>query len=156
MDTEKNNQELILDLIKNILKAMSFSDCLVSFEETADYFVYDIYTDQARLLIGMGGENLDAFQYVVKLLARKTIENLPNFIVDVNGYRKERIQYLKDNLKNVVREVVKNKKAVDLEPMPAYERRIVHVELSMNPDVKTESAGEEPERFVRIIPNFQE
>jgi len=154
MDLEKNNQEAVLELIKNILKAMGYGDCLISFEETADYFVYNIYTDQARLLIGMRGENLDAFQYIVKLLAKKNIDHLPNFIIDINSYRKEKIQYLKENLKNVVRNVIQSKQAIDLDPMPAYERRIIHLELSMNPNVRTESIGEEPKRFVRILPNF--
>ena len=88
--------------------------------------------------------------HVVKLLAKK--ENTESFFVDINNYRKERERIIVEIAKAAARKALTAKEDVTLPVMNAYERRLVHVELSMHPEVKTESVGEGRDRHVIVKP----
>ena len=91
------------------------------------------------------------FKNLVNLMARKDgITEL--FHVDINNYRKEREKLIIEIAKAAAQKALTSKQEVRLPAMNAYERRIIHVELSMRPDVKTESVGEGKERSVVIKP----
>ena len=70
--------------------------------------------------------------------------------LDINNYKKKKMEYLKELAKSVADEVAITKKEKELPPMSAYERRIIHLELAARGDVTTESIGQEPERKVVI------
>ncbi|RLC39293.1 MAG: hypothetical protein DRH33_03225, partial [Candidatus Nealsonbacteria bacterium] len=72
--------------------------------------------------------------------------------LDINQYKKNKIEYLNDLAKSTADEVALSKKEKILPPMPSYERRIIHLTLAEREDVQTESQGEEPERRVVIKP----
>ncbi len=76
--------------------------------------------------------------------------------MDINDYKKKKIQYLKELAKSIAEEVVLTQKEKILSPMPAYERRVIHLELSERKDIATESIGKEPERRVIIRPSLPE
>ncbi|PIR71473.1 MAG: hypothetical protein COU43_02475 [Candidatus Nealsonbacteria bacterium CG10_big_fil_rev_8_21_14_0_10_37_25] len=77
----------------------------------------------------------------------------PFFIdLDINGYKKKKLDYLKELARSLADEVALTKKEKNLPPMAAYERRIIHLELAGRSDVTTESIGEEPERRVVVRP----
>ena len=100
-------------------------------------------------LIGYRGETLYSLQTIISAIANKNFEDKILVIVDVEGYKKKREETLKNLALKIEKTVKRTKKAVNLEPMPAYERRIIHSALQDSKFVKTESTGEEPRR--RII-----
>ena len=110
----------------------------------------NLKTDEPQILIGEGGQTLVEIQHLLKTILKRKIQE-PFFIdLDINGYKKKKIEYLKESAKSVADEVALTKKEKSLAPMPAYERRIIHLELAGRQDVTTESIGQEPERRVII------
>lgn len=101
-------------------------------------------------LIGYRGETLYALQNILTVIASKGIETRVRVILDIEGYKQKREKALEDLAEKLARTVVKTKKSVTLEPMQAYERKIIHSKLQNNNMVETRSIGEEPRRKVVI------
>ncbi len=101
-------------------------------------------------LIGYRGETLNAFQTIVSRIGNKGLEKRYRIIVDIEGYRNKRIKALEDLAIKVSKTVEKNKKSITLEPMSAFERKIIHNKLQENPNVITHSIGTEPNRKIVI------
>ncbi len=112
----------------------------------------NIQGDDLSYLIGRQAETLNALQYISSLIINKEIGRSIPLIVDVEGYRDRREKQLRQIARRMADQAVSTGKRQVLEPMPANERRIVHIELRENPDVSTESIGEEPRRKVTISP----
>ena len=115
----------------------------------------NLKTEEPQILIGEGGETLLEIQHLLKSILRKKIGGEERFYLDldINDYKKKKTAYLKEMAKESAEEVVLTKKEKILPPMSAYERRIIHMELASNPNIVTESTGEEPERSVAIRPS---
>ena len=111
-----------------------------------------ILGDDLSILIGKQAETLNALQYITRLIVGKEVGRGVNLVVDVEGYRTRREQNLRNLARRMASQAVKTGRKQMLEPMPANERRIIHLELRDNPDVSTESVGEDPRRKVTIIP----
>ncbi|TSC56854.1 MAG: spoIIIJ-associated protein [Parcubacteria group bacterium Greene0714_21] len=107
---------------------------------------------EPQVLIGEGGETLLELQHVLRLMARKKIEESSQLYLDINEYQKSKESYLKTLANSVADEVVLLKKEKELPPMPPRDRRIVHVVIQERGDVVSESRGEEPERRVVVKP----
>ncbi len=90
------------------------------------------------------------FERVLNLVAKK--QNLESVFVDVNGYRKKRENLIIELARAAARKVLTTKIEMELPAMNAYERRLIHTELSSRPDVKTESVGEKKERRIIVKP----
>lgn len=101
-------------------------------------------------LIGYRGEVLNAFQSILSGIANQNIESKVNVILDIEGYRKKRKITLERLAEKLAKTVIKTGKSITLEPMSAYERKIIHTHLQENHKVKTYSIGEEPNRKVII------
>lgn len=101
-------------------------------------------------LIGRGGENLVALQQIVSAITSKRVGHTVHVPVDVEGYRKRREEQLREIARRVAGRVKTTGQAVTLEPMLAYERRIVHLAVQGQPGIKTESVGMDPNRRVVI------
>jgi len=112
----------------------------------------NILGDDLSILIGKQAETLNALQYVTRLIVGKEVGRGVNLVVDVEGYRTRREQNLRNLARRMASQAVKTGRKQMLEPMPANERRIIHLELRDNQDVSTESIGEDPRRKVTIIP----
>lgn len=112
----------------------------------------DINGKDLSILIGRQAEILNALQYVSNLIVGKELGHSIPLVIDVEGYRKRRKQQIRHLAQRMAEQAIKTGKRQTLEPMPANERRIVHIELRDNPNVTTESVGEEPRRKVTIIP----
>jgi len=113
----------------------------------------NILGEDLSILIGKQAETLNALQYITRLIVGKEIGRGINLSVDVEGYRARREQSLRHLARRMASQAVKTGRKQMLEPMPANERRIIHIELRDNEEVTTESVGEEPRRKVTIIPN---
>lgn len=112
----------------------------------------DINGDDLSILIGRRAETLNALQYITGLIVSKELGEPVSLVIDVEGYRSRREGQLRVLARRMADQAIKTGRRQILEPMPASERRIVHIELRDNPSVKTESIGEEPRRKVTIIP----
>ena len=111
-----------------------------------------VKTNEPQALIGQNGRTLISCQHLlIKILRRKLKEEF-YIDLDINSYKKKKIDYLREMARLVADEVTLSKKEKELEPMPAYERRIIHLELKDRKDVTTESIGQEPQRRVVIKP----
>lgn len=101
-------------------------------------------------LIGYRGETLNSIQIVMSTIANKNVMGKVRIILDIAGYREKRKKVLEDLADKISKTVIKTGKTIMLEPMPAYERKIIHTRLQNNEKVKTFSKGEEPYRKIVI------
>jgi spoIIIJ-associated protein len=112
----------------------------------------DVSGDDLGILIGRRGQTLSALQYVVRLiLAHQTQARVP-IVIDVEGYKQRRYEALQALAHRMAEQVKSRGRPFTLEPMLAYERRIIHLALADDPDVTTESVGEGETRKVVIMP----
>lgn len=112
----------------------------------------DIRGNDLGILIGRRGEILNALQYLVNLIVSKQMEHWAQIILDVEGYRARRERQLRQLARRMADQAIRTGRRQVLEPMPANERRIIHLELREHPGVTTVSIGEEPARKVTIVP----
>ena len=113
----------------------------------------EIFGDDLSILIGKRAETLNALQYITRLIVGKEVGHGVSLMVDVEGYRSRREQSLRQLARRMASQAVKTGRRQMLEPMPANERRIIHIELRDNEEVTTSSVGEEPRRKVTITPH---
>ncbi|MEK7482134.1 MAG: R3H domain-containing nucleic acid-binding protein [Patescibacteria group bacterium] len=136
------------DNFQQIIELMGFSDFSVNYD-SANNHLSVIIDDEL-----ISEENLPSLvnnlDCLMRLIAQKN--NLEPVFVDVNNYRKKRRDLIVELAKAAARKSLAEKKEIPLPPMNAYERRIVHLELSSRPDIKTESIGEGRERYIVIRP----
>ncbi|MBQ8726710.1 MAG: protein jag [Clostridia bacterium] len=141
-----------VDFLKGLFDLMDVNaKCNVSSEE--EKIIIDVITDNSSSLIGYRGEVLDAIQNLAGAVANIGRDEYRRVVVDCEGYREKREETLKSLAQKLAAKAVRTGRKVTLEPMNPYERRILHSALSEHPDVKTQSEGKEPNRFVAIIPN---
>lgn len=112
----------------------------------------NIIGDDLGALIGRRGETLRNLQFIVRLILSRRLGVWPNIVIDVEGYKAKHILALQTLARRMADQVRQTKQMVALEPMSAYERRIIHLALRDDPDVYTESTGEGENRKVQIIP----
>lgn len=110
----------------------------------------DINGENVNSLIGYRGDTLNAIQTLINRIGNKGLENKHRIVVDIAGYREKRIKVLEELAIKVSKTVEKNKKSITLEPMSAFERKIIHNKLQKNPKVTTHSIGKEPNRKIVI------
>jgi len=105
------------------------------------------------LLIGRNGENLQAFEYLLNIFSKKwSNDDHWRIILDINNYRAMQEEKLREFAKKAARHVSLSKKEIELPPMKARDRRIIHLEIALRSDVFTESVGEGKERHIIIKP----
>ena len=114
--------------------------------------ILNVVGDDLGFLIGRRGETLRSLQFMTRLIVSRKLGVWPNLVVDVEGYKARREESLRALAHRVADQVRQSGQAMALEPMPANERRIVHLALRDDPDVSTESTGKEDHRKVQIIP----
>lgn len=142
---EKNIERFLEQLKTNLQENISYQ--IEKFEEAIKV---SLNGEGLGFLIGYRGETLYAMQNIISSIAGKGIQNRIRVILDIEGYKEKREKTLEDLAEKVAKTVIKTKKSVKLEPMQAYERKIIHSKLQQNPQVETISIGEEPYRRVVI------
>jgi spoIIIJ-associated protein len=121
-------------------------------EETITLHVEGADEEAMGLLIGRRGETLRSLQFMVNLLVSRKVQKWPQVVVDVGNYRQRRQESLESLARRMAERVRQSGRPLMLEPMGAYERRIVHLALRDDPTVYTESTGEGDNRKVVIYP----
>jgi spoIIIJ-associated protein len=112
----------------------------------------DVFVDRAGMIIGQGGEILPFWEEVMQKHLSLITDQKKRVIVDINNYRFQHEERLKEIAHQAAKKAIMTKKPVKLLPMSSYERRVIHAELALRPDVNTESEGEAPNRCVVIKP----
>ncbi|MBI1278554.1 MAG: KH domain-containing protein [Anaerolineaceae bacterium] len=115
-------------------------------------WLLDITGPNLNALIGRRGETLNALQYITRLISSRELQHRANIVVDAAGYKAKRSRMLHDLALRMADQASRSKRTVALEPMPPYERRIVHMALRSRDDVQTKSVGEGNSRKVTIVP----
>lgn len=150
-----SSENEIREIIKALVEKMDFV-CEVEMTDSKNCdeaaVVYNIKTDESSFLIGQYGVNLQALQHLARILVRKKTNQKSNFILDVNSYRQEKDSSLVKLAHEMSEQAVREGRAAVLCPMSPYERRIIHLELSKDDRVETESIGEGEDRKVIIKP----
>lgn len=113
----------------------------------------DLETENSHSVIGKRGATLDALQNLAGAVANIGREEYKRVVVDCENYRQRREETLRRVAKKTAEKAVRQGRKISLEPMSAYERRIIHAALADSEDVKTNSEGKEPRRYVVVIPN---
>ena len=119
----------------------------------------ELVGDDLGVLIGKRGHTMDALQHLLNAIVHRTTpegDAGPLVVIDAQGYRRRRQEALHDAAERVASEVEKSGQPVEMEPMSAPERKIVHVHLQDRPALVTESAGKEPNRYVVVRPADQD
>jgi len=114
--------------------------------------VLNIKGDDLGILIGRRGQTLEALEFITKLIVAGQLKTWLPLSVDVAGYKKRRYDSLQKLALYLAEQVKTKRSAITMEPMPADERRIIHLTLADNPDVTTRSIGEGESRKVVILP----
>lgn len=127
-------------------------DCDVDVSEEPDRIVVTCTGGGLGLLIGRHGQTIDALQYLANAIVFRGAEQRKRIVVDAAGYRARREETLQREALRAAERAAATGRPVDLEPMSAVERRVVHEALADRPDVETSSEGVEPHRYVVVSP----
>ncbi len=156
-DTEEL-ETLATDLLADLLELMGFEAEIVtswddSLEEDGErYLNLDIRGDDLGVLIGRRGETLANIQFLLRLMVNQRLKSWKNIVVDVEQYKQRRVAQLTQLANRMAEQVATSDRPVSLEPMPANERRVIHIALREHPAVYTESTGEGDRRKITILP----
>jgi spoIIIJ-associated protein len=157
-DDEKKAIKVAKDIVGELLQRMHVKATIsAKYVEPADenderMILIDIEGNDLSILIGRRSETLNALQYITSLVVSKELNRWVPLMIDVQGYRSRRERQLRQLGRRMAEQAIQTGKRQVLEPMPANERRVIHLELRDHPEVTTESTGEEPFRKVTIVP----
>lgn len=141
----ENLENFLKEFVKELPENTEYS-----IEKTDKAIKVNLFNKDLGYLIGYRGETLYALQNILSAVASKGIKGKIRVILDIEGYKAKREKTLEDLAEKVAKTVIKTRKTVKLEPMQAYERKIIHSKLQGNTKVETVSVGEEPHRRIVI------
>ena len=148
--------ETLLELMGVPASVAPSTTLLVEGEEgTADSINLEITGEDLGILIGRRGLTLSCLQYIVRLIVGHQTQTWLPMTIDVEGYKRRRYDVLQALAWRIADQVKTRKVPFALEPMLAYERRVIHLTLADHPDVTTQSSGEGEARKVVILPREQ-
>lgn len=141
--------EVAKEFLSGLLERMGVSATL---EEVPceDGISLDIQGENIGVVIGRRGDTLDALQYLTSIVVNRDVEEHVKVTIDTENYRAKREESLQNLANKVASRVIKYKKSVTLEPMTAYERRVIHATLQNTRGITTFSTGSEPNRRVVV------
>ncbi|MDS9471833.1 RNA-binding cell elongation regulator Jag/EloR [Sporosarcina pasteurii] len=138
--------------LTNIAKKMGIDDLKIVHELDGKYVHFQLESDKAALLIGKRGQTLNALQQLAQLITNQHTDQFKVVRLNVGDYRERREQSLANLADRMADRAVQTGRKVQLEPMPAYERKVIHHTLSNRLDIETYSEGSDPHRYLVIEP----
>lgn len=141
----------VKELVTSLVEAMGLS-ARIDVYESDDEIAVDVASPETGLFIGQKGETIDSLQYLVNVAAYKDRTFAKRIVLDSEGYRQRRIEAIQGIAHRTARKAIREGRPVELPPMSAPERRVVHVYLKDNPQVNTASEGAGHNRRVTISP----
>jgi spoIIIJ-associated protein len=154
-DEQEDPAELLAEVLEEVADGLGL-ECEVSVEAQEDVLRGCVEGEDVGRLIGRRGQTIDAIQHLAQRIVFHGGESRIRVVVDADGYRERRTQALSEDAEDAAEEVLRSGEAVELEPMPAAERRVVHEYLRERGGVRTHSEGEEPERYLVVSPLEEE
>ena len=148
---KKNNIVEAEEFLLNVAKNMGV-DVSIQTEEKENHITYNLSGEKIAILIGKRGRTLNSLQYLTQLVLNRNGGQFHSVTVDAEGYRGRRKETLIELAHKMADKAVRIKRKVALEPMPAYERKIIHSSLQESTKVTTYSDGVEPHRHIVINP----
>ena len=161
---EKDITEVAKNVLETLLDLMGVSASVTLSSEfpaggetgTTGSIMLNVEGEDLGILIGRRGQTLSCLQYLVRLIVGHQTKVWLPIVIDVEGYKQRRCNALQDLALRIAEQVKARQTPFTLEPMPAFDRRIIHVTLADHPDVTTESSGEGEARRVVIMPREQQ
>jgi|TARA_Y100000310_G_scaffold122869_2_gene121610 spoIIIJ-associated protein len=144
------SKEEVLRLVEDFLKKLTIDVEKIDVVDTDVHQILSVKTADSGILIGNKGENLRSLNHILKKVIEKELgEDSAEFLVDINGYQSRKIREIREKARMLGERARMFKYNVEMMPMNAYERMIVHSAFTDDPDIETESQGEG--RFRRVI-----
>lgn len=152
IDDDEDPAELLAELLKEVVDGLGLEGEVVV-EQAEDVLRGSVEGEDVGLLIGRRGQTIDAVQHLAQRIVFPGGQSAARVVVDADGYRERRAHALREDAEDAAEEAVRSGEPVELTPMPASERRVVHEYLRERGDVETHSEGEEPERYLVVSPS---
>ena len=153
VEVESQTKEACEKFLIDLLKTMGMEVIITSEIDEDGALSINMEGENMGILIGKRGQTLDSLQYLTNRVANKMQDGYVRVKLDTENYRQRRKETLENLAKNIAHKVKRTKKAVSLEPMNPYERRIIHSALQSDKYVSTHSEGDEPYRRVVVTLN---
>lgn len=150
-EVELEPAEMLEELLEEITEGLSL-DVEVSVSEREGTLAGEVQGEDVGLFIGRRGQTIDAVQHLAQRIVFPDGPSSVRVEVDANGYRERRAEILRAEADDAADEALSSGRPVELDPLPPFERRIVHEHLRERGDVETHSEGDEPERFLIVSP----
>lgn len=147
-----NSSAIAEEFLKSVFEKMDIEGNFEILVKKKDLFIniIDINSKDKGIIIGKRGNTLDSLQYLTSLVVNKESEKYVRVTLDSGSYREKREETLRSLARKMAEKAKSTKRPVKLEPMTAYERRIIHSALQRNADIKTYSEGKDPYRRIVI------
>lgn len=146
-DQIKETEKFIMDVTKNM-----GVDVTLTTTVKGNHVTFEVHGEKIALLIGKRGQTLNALQYLIQLALNKDGKKFYRVTLDAEGYRGRRKETLESLALKMADKAKRLNQKVALEPMPAYERKIIHSAIQNRTDVSTYSDGVEPHRHIVVKP----
>ena len=144
--------EGVLETLLRLMEIPASVETSVTEDGDVTSIVVNIMGEDLGILIGRRGQTLASLQHIVRLIVAHQTQTRCPLVIDVEGYKQRRYEALRSMAWRLADQVKARRVPFTLEPMSAFERRIIHLELADNPDVTTESTGVGEARKVVILP----
>ncbi|WP_411954357.1 RNA-binding cell elongation regulator Jag/EloR [Alkalibacillus sp. S2W] len=151
----QEREDLVSDgktYLQQMVEQMGTSNVDINVHQDDDEIKYELTGDEIGKLIGKRGQTLNALQYLTSLVVNQHRGIHYTVVVDAEGYRERRKETLEQLAHNLAKKATRTQEDVFIEPMPSYERKIIHTALHDHSDVSTYSDGQDPNRRVVIRP----
>jgi spoIIIJ-associated protein len=143
--------EALEELLEEIVDGLGL-DAAIEIEESAGVLTGRLDGEDVGLFIGRHGQTIDAVQHLAQRIVFPEGPSTVRVVIDANGYRERRAAALRGEADDAADEALRSGGPVELDPLPPFERRIVHEYLRERGDVQTHSEGNEPDRYLVVSP----
>jgi spoIIIJ-associated protein len=150
-EEELDPAETLEDLLEEIAEGLKL-DVEVEVEEGEGVLTGRLEGDDLGLFIGRRGQTIDAVQHLAQRIVFPDGPSSVRVVIDADGYRERRAESLRGDADDAAEEALRSGDPVELDPMPPWERRIVHEHLREHGGVETHSEGDEPDRYLVVSP----
>lgn len=147
----QNPSKIVHGFLSEIVEKMGIK-ADIHVKQTGKVINIQLSGDKMSMLIGKRGQTLNSLQYLTQLVANRYSNHYLQIILDAENYREKRKETLQQLAGKLAKQAIRTSKNVSLEPMPSYERKVIHAALTEFKDIKTYSVGEEPNRHLVIAP----
>lgn len=150
-------EEKVSEILENILGLLGLEGSF-DVEEREEAIFVSIETNEPGKIIGKNGETLSALQLILNLAAARQAGETPSkrIVVDISNWKKSKEEDLAHRARTWAQKVLQTNESIELEPMPSWQRRIIHMTIENTPGVKSESTGEGEDRHLIIQPDKQD